>query len=92
MSGRTGQHSRISPSPGKGAKAAYTLCPMNDPDIITGSNVLSIPLSAITLPTKSHGSYLKCLILIYICHLAIEQLNSHRLFYAKRERESISYI
>lgn len=47
-------HSRVSPSPGKGATAAYTLCPMNDPDlIIPGSNVLSIPLSAITLPTKN---------------------------------------
>lgn len=47
-------HSRVSPSPGKGATPAYTLCPMNDPDLMMpGSNVLSIPLSAITLPTKN---------------------------------------
>lgn len=48
-----GRYSRVSPSPGKGAIAAYTLCPLNDPDILAGSNVLSIPLSAITLPTSS---------------------------------------
>lgn len=47
-------HSRVSPSPGKGATPAYTLCPMNDPDLLMpGSSVLSIPLSAITLPTKN---------------------------------------
>lgn len=47
-------HSRVSPSPGKGATPAYTLCPMNDPDLMMpGSSVLSIPLSAITLPTKN---------------------------------------
>lgn len=50
-----GRYSRVSPSPGKGAIAAYTLCPLNDPDIMTGGNVLSIPLSAITLPSSSSG-------------------------------------
>lgn len=53
-SGRHIYHSRVSPSPGKGATAAYTLCPMNDPDfMMSGGSVLSIPLSAITLPTKN---------------------------------------
>lgn len=54
MNERNGRYSRVSPSPGKGATPAYTLCPMNDPDILTASNVLSIPLSAITLPTKNN--------------------------------------
>lgn len=54
MNERSGRHSRVSPSPGKGATAAYTLCPTVDPDLMmTGSNMLSIPLSAITLPTKN---------------------------------------
>lgn len=48
-----GRYSRVSPSPGKGAIAAYTLCPLNDPDMLSGGNVLSIPLSAITLPSSS---------------------------------------
>lgn len=52
--GRHLYHSRVSPSPGKGATPAYTLCPLNDPDLLMpGSSVLSIPLSAITLPTKN---------------------------------------
>lgn len=52
--GRHIHHSRVSPSPGKGATAAYTLCPMNDPDLMMpGCSVLSIPLSAITLPTRN---------------------------------------
>lgn len=55
MNERSGRHSRVSPSPGKGPQAAYTLCPVNDPDIITGGSVLSIPLSAITLPSKKDG-------------------------------------
>lgn len=53
MNERNGRFSRISPSPNKGATAAYTLCPMNDPDSLTASSVLSIPLSAITLSTKN---------------------------------------
>lgn len=54
MNERNGRYSRVSPSPGKGATPAYTLCPMNDPDILTAGSVLSIPLSAITLPTKNN--------------------------------------
>lgn len=51
--GSIGRFSRVSPSPNKGAQAAYTLCPLNDPDIISGGKVLSIPLSAIKLPGKN---------------------------------------
>lgn len=49
MSERGNRYSRVSPSPAKGATTAYTLCPVNDPDIMSSSNVLSIPLSAITI-------------------------------------------
>lgn len=52
MSEIGGRYSRVSPSPNKPAIAAYTLCPMNDPDMMTGGNVLSIPMSAIPLPTN----------------------------------------
>lgn len=68
-------HSRVSPSPGKGATPAYTLCPMNDPDLMMpGSNVLSIPLSAITLPTKNPtkdatGLYPKKHIFFHFCFI-----------------------
>lgn len=49
-----GRFNRVSPSPGKGSAIAYTLCPANDPDPITASsNVLTIPLSAITLSTTA---------------------------------------
>lgn len=55
MSERGGRLSRVSPSPGKGASIAYTLCPANDPDTMT-TNVLTIPLSAITLSSSTHSS------------------------------------
>lgn len=49
-----GRFNRVSPSPGKGSAIAYTLCPANDPDLITApSNVLTIPLSAITLSASA---------------------------------------
>lgn len=52
-----GRYSRVSPSPGKGAIAAYTLCPSNDPDFLSGRNVLSIPLSVITLPPGKNATF-----------------------------------
>lgn len=65
---------RVSPSPGKGATPAYTLCPMNDPDILTAGSVLSIPLSAITLPTKNNPKEATGLLqfryfILYLYHL-----------------------
>lgn len=65
MNERSGRH-RVSPSPGKCATAAYTLCPMNDPDIMTGGSVLSIPMSAITLPSKNPTKDVKGLYTNYI--------------------------
>lgn len=53
MSERGNRYSRVSPTPAKGATAAYTLCPLNDPDAMTNSNVLSIPLSSISLPSTN---------------------------------------
>lgn len=58
MSERGGaRYSRVSPSPGKGAIAAYTLCQSNDPDFLSGNNVLSIPLSVITLPPGKNSAF-----------------------------------
>lgn len=49
-----GRFNRVSPSPGKGSAVAYMLCPASDPDFITTpNNVLTIPLSAITLSTTA---------------------------------------
>ena len=51
---------RVSPSPGRMSKIAYSPCPNNDPqDIEMSTNCLAIPLSAIqTTGNNNKGSYL----------------------------------
>ncbi|XP_055906031.1 uncharacterized protein LOC129941431 isoform X2 [Eupeodes corollae] len=46
--GVNGRHSRVSPSPGRGSKIAYSPCPRSDPqEIEMAGNCLAIPMSAI---------------------------------------------
>jgi len=54
----TGRHSRVSPSPGRGTKIAYTQLPTNDPyEMKQQRNCLAIPMSTLqTLTTNTNGA------------------------------------
>ena len=60
----TGRHARVSPSPGKGSKIAYTPLPSSDPyEMKMQRNCLAIPMSSIqtgsggpTLKSSSHNA------------------------------------
>lgn len=76
MSERGNRYSRVSPTPAKGATAAYTLCPLNDPDVMTNSNVLSIPLSSITLPSTNKSQVCDSIGMCNIFQMAYSDLIS----------------